>query len=147
MVGQLGLLRRLQDLLHPDRSTNHRQANAVTSGLLDQPVRHRRKLATLKHGRYRLDVITIRSSRHSWDRSRPHQLKPWIIRTTPAYTHPATVPNLGCLPWSAWGINAEPGSGRRLYNATPNASATSSVRGWSVIDQPITRRDQASTTA
>jgi hypothetical protein len=47
------------------------------------------------------------------------------------------------LPWSEWWITA---SGRRRRSAIWRASTTSSLRRWLAMDQPTTRRLQASTT-
>lgn len=47
-----------------------------------------------------------------------------------------------CVPLSEWKIS--PGAGWRAAMAMRRASATSSVRMWSAIDQPTTRREARS---
>ena len=49
-----------------------------------------------------------------------------------------------CVPRSEWKIS--PGPGPRAATAIRRASATSSVRMWSAIDQPTTRREARSIT-
>ena len=86
-----------------------------------------------------LATVPIRALLSLSDHRRGRQAPDQALRRPPSLV----TADVYCEPWSLWCTTPR---GRRCHIAMFSASRTNSVRRWVAIDQPTTRRLQASST-